>query len=171
MVRFVRTLSSLQQILFQLHVQMFYTKCIFQDIIMNFVGTVMFVAVGGVALHYWTGYQTEHKYVTLSSEKQVGIAVGSLCIVEGAIYLLDTVLSCIHFAKDYDLKWKNFAVWSERLVFYKQSQKKDKVVFFSKCNDNLWFGAMWKVGVKSSMPGYVRRWTISLWNKLQTVSF
>lgn len=117
MVSLVQELSNLQLILFQLHFQKFYTKCIFQDIIMNFVGTVMFVAVGGVALHYWTGYQTEHKYVTLSSEKQVGIAVGSLCIVEGAIYLLDTVLSCIHFAKDYDLKWTSFTVRSERHVF------------------------------------------------------
>ncbi|XP_054273245.1 protein snakeskin [Macrosteles quadrilineatus] len=74
------------------------------DIIMNFVGTVMFVAVGGVALHYWTGYQNEHKYVTVSSEKQIGIAVGCLCIVSGAIYLVDTVLSVIHFAKDFDFK-------------------------------------------------------------------
>lgn len=119
-------MSSLQQIFFQLHVQMFYTKCIFQDIIMNFVGTVMFVAVGGVALHYWTGYQTEHKYVTLSSEKQVGIAVGSLCIVEGAIYLLDTVLSCIHFAKDYDLKW----VWRETRILQTISKKGQSLFSF-----------------------------------------
>ena len=71
---------------------------------MNFVGTVMFIAVGGVALHYWTGYQSESKYIYVSSEKQVGITVGCLCLVTGAIYLVDTVLSFIHFARELDFK-------------------------------------------------------------------
>uniref|UniRef100_A0A1B6D7J7 MARVEL domain-containing protein n=1 Tax=Clastoptera arizonana TaxID=38151 RepID=A0A1B6D7J7_9HEMI len=74
------------------------------DIIMNFIGTVMFIAVGGVALHYWTGYQSEHKYTVMSSEKQCGIAVGSLSVITGAVYLVDTVLAFIHFARDLDFK-------------------------------------------------------------------
>ena len=43
----------------------------FQEIIMNFVGTFMFVAVGGTALHYWHGYQAENKFDTVVQERQV----------------------------------------------------------------------------------------------------
>lgn len=67
---------------------------------MNIVGTVMFIAVGGVALHYWSGYQPENKYSSNHNEKIVGIAVGCLCVLSGAVYLLDTVLSIIHFIKE-----------------------------------------------------------------------
>lgn len=38
---------------------------------MNFVGTFMFVAVGGTALHYWHGYQPEHKYEYDPPQRQV----------------------------------------------------------------------------------------------------
>ncbi|XKL67131.1 hypothetical protein PGB90_010551 [Kerria lacca] len=70
------------------------------DVIMNFFGTVLFVAVGGIALHYWIGYQPEHKYKAVSSERGIGITVGILCVISGAIYLVDTVLSFIHFVRD-----------------------------------------------------------------------
>lgn len=68
------------------------------DIIMNVSGTILFTAVGGIALHYWVGFQDENHYVGISQEKQIGLALGSLSVVEAAIYLLDTVLSCIHIA-------------------------------------------------------------------------
>ncbi|XP_014253465.1 protein snakeskin [Cimex lectularius] len=73
------------------------------DIIMNIVGTIMFVAVGGVALHYWAGYQNMNHFQPISTEKQVGFAVGSLCIIEGAVYLIDTVLTFFHIVKKNDL--------------------------------------------------------------------
>lgn len=38
---------------------------------MNFVGTFMFIAVGGTALHYWHGYQPENKYDLIVQERQV----------------------------------------------------------------------------------------------------
>lgn len=38
---------------------------------MNFVGTFMFIAVGGTALHYWHGYQSENKFDTIVQERQV----------------------------------------------------------------------------------------------------
>lgn len=38
---------------------------------MNFVGTFMFVAVGGTALHYWNGYQSENKFDAVVQERQV----------------------------------------------------------------------------------------------------
>jgi len=66
------------------------------DNIMNVVGTFMFVGVGAVALHYWSGYQPEDHSRNISSEKQVGLALGSLCIILSAVYLLDTVLSFVH---------------------------------------------------------------------------
>lgn len=69
------------------------------DTIMNVVGTFMWIAVGGVALHYWKGYMSDEGFLYVNSERQVGIAMGSLCIIEGALYLLDTVLACIHYSK------------------------------------------------------------------------
>lgn len=70
------------------------------EIIMNFVGMFMFIAVGGTALHYWHGYQSEHKFLHVSSERQVGLALGSLCIILGATYLLDLVLSLINYTNE-----------------------------------------------------------------------
>lgn len=67
---------------------------------MNFLGMFMWVAVGATALHYWHGYQNENKYRYISSEKQVGLALGSLCVLSGAVYLLDLVLSGIHYMKN-----------------------------------------------------------------------
>ncbi|EGI59290.1 hypothetical protein G5I_12625 [Acromyrmex echinatior] len=70
------------------------------EIIMNFVGTFMFVAVGGTALHYWHGYQPEQKFIYDAPERQIGLAVGSLCVIEGAAYLIDLILSFLHYAKE-----------------------------------------------------------------------
>nr|CAD7404441.1 unnamed protein product [Timema poppensis] len=61
------------------------------DIIMNFSGCILWIAVGGTALHYWHGYQSEHKFLTFTQEREVGLALGSLCVIQGAVYLLDTV--------------------------------------------------------------------------------
>lgn len=69
------------------------------DTIMNVVGCIMWIAVGGVALHYWKGYMSDEGFLYVNSERQVGIAMGSLCVIEGALYLLDTVLACIHYSK------------------------------------------------------------------------
>ena len=71
-----------------------------QNVIMNFIGTVLFIAVGGIALHYWIGYQPEHKYRVVSTEQRIGITVGIMCVISGAIYAVDTVLSFINFVKD-----------------------------------------------------------------------
>lgn len=38
---------------------------------MNVIGIFMWLAVGATALHYWHGYQSEHKYIHVSSERQV----------------------------------------------------------------------------------------------------
>lgn len=66
---------------------------------MNVVGVFMWVAVGGTALHYWKGYIADHDYLYVASERQVGIAMGALCVLEGALYLLDSVLAFLHYAK------------------------------------------------------------------------
>ncbi|XP_058797849.1 protein snakeskin [Phymastichus coffea] len=70
------------------------------EMIMNFVGMFMFIAVGATALHYWHGYMDEYKYLLFSSERQVGLALGSLCALEGAAYLVDLILTCSHFVKE-----------------------------------------------------------------------
>lgn len=96
----------------------------FTDILMNVVGVFLWVAVGATALHYWSGYLLEHKYQTAASERevstpistqkknpkncpsstfyfifQVGLAMGSLCILSGAAYLIDSVLAVIFVIK------------------------------------------------------------------------
>lgn len=67
---------------------------------MSFVGMFMFIAVGGTALHYWHGYQGENKFLHVASERQVGLAVGSMCVLNGAVYLLDTVVSFMLFYRE-----------------------------------------------------------------------
>ncbi|CAH0564420.1 unnamed protein product [Brassicogethes aeneus] len=70
-------------------------KTTFTDVLMNVVGVFMWVAVGATALHYWHGYLAEHKYTAINSERQVGLVMGSLCIINGAAYLVDSALSII----------------------------------------------------------------------------
>ncbi|KAG5895926.1 hypothetical protein JTB14_016330 [Gonioctena quinquepunctata] len=71
----------------------------FTDVLMNIVGVFLWIAVGATALHYWHGYLAEHKYVHVDSERSVGLAVGSLCVLNGAAYLIDSVLSVIFILK------------------------------------------------------------------------
>jgi len=74
-------------------------KTSFTDIWMNIIGVFLWVAVGATALHYWSGYLLEHKYQHVSSEREVGLALGSLCVLNGAAYLIDSVLSVIFVIK------------------------------------------------------------------------
>lgn len=66
---------------------------------MNFIGAFMWVAVGGTALHYWKGYMADHDFLYTNTERQVGLALGSLCVISAALYVIDTVLAFVHFAK------------------------------------------------------------------------
>lgn len=74
-------------------------KNTFTDILMNIVGVFLWVAVGATALHYWHGYLSEHKYTYVDSERQVGLALGSICVLNGAAYLVDSVISIIFLIK------------------------------------------------------------------------
>ncbi|XP_066153409.1 protein snakeskin isoform X1 [Euwallacea fornicatus] len=74
-------------------------KNTFTDILMNIVGLFLWIAVGATALHYWHGYLSEHKYTYVNSERQVGLALGSLCVLNGAVYLVDSVISVIFLIK------------------------------------------------------------------------
>jgi len=72
------------------------------EIIMNFIGTFMFIMIGAVALHYWHGYMSEHKYIHIATEKQIGIMLGLLCIFEGLAYLMDLIFTVMHYLKEYE---------------------------------------------------------------------
>ncbi|XP_048519870.1 protein snakeskin [Dendroctonus ponderosae] len=74
-------------------------KNTFTDILMNIVGVFLWIAVGATALHYWHGYLSEHKYTYVNSERQVGLALGSLSVLNGAVYLVDSVISVIFLIK------------------------------------------------------------------------
>ncbi|KZC05595.1 hypothetical protein WN55_04535 [Dufourea novaeangliae] len=64
-----------------------YHKRTLVEIIMNFVGTFMFIAVGGTALHYWHGYLPEHKFDTIVQERQelTCFSIGVIFNLVGAI--------------------------------------------------------------------------------------
>lgn len=56
---------------------------------MNVIGVFLWIAVAGTALHYWAGYQNEHKYQVVASEREIGLALGSMCVLQGAAHLID----------------------------------------------------------------------------------
>uniref|UniRef100_W8CDA5 Protein snakeskin n=1 Tax=Ceratitis capitata TaxID=7213 RepID=W8CDA5_CERCA len=64
------------------------------DILMNAVGSVMWVTIGGLAIHYWLGYMSDGSFAYVSPERSVGLAMGALSVVQGALYLVDTMLGC-----------------------------------------------------------------------------
>jgi len=76
----------------------------FTDVLMNIIGTMMWLATGATALHYWSGYLSEYKFTATASERQVGLAMGSLCVLSGAAYLLDSVLRVIHIIRTHQNK-------------------------------------------------------------------
>lgn len=43
------------------------------DTIMNVVGVLLWLGVAGTCLHYWHGYQAEHDFSTVASERMVRI--------------------------------------------------------------------------------------------------
>ncbi|XP_053954451.1 protein snakeskin-like [Anastrepha ludens] len=69
------------------------------DILMNTVGTALWITVGVVAIHYWLGYMSDGSFSYASSERSVGLAMGALCIAQGALYLVDTILGCVLYYK------------------------------------------------------------------------
>lgn len=60
---------------------------------MNVIGVFLWVAVAGTALHYWHGYQNEHKYEIVANERDAGLALGSLCVLNAAAHLIDAVFA------------------------------------------------------------------------------
>lgn len=60
---------------------------------MNVIGVFLWVSVAGTALHYWHGYQNEHKFEIIASEREVGLALGSLCVLNAAAHLIDAVFA------------------------------------------------------------------------------
>ncbi|KAK9882954.1 hypothetical protein WA026_001171 [Henosepilachna vigintioctopunctata] len=75
-------------------------KVYFTDAIMGLIGILMWLTVGAAALHYWVGYIDEHKYTAVSSERTVGLALGALCILNSALYLIDTVVSTLFVVRE-----------------------------------------------------------------------
>ncbi|KAL0278662.1 UNVERIFIED_CONTAM: hypothetical protein PYX00_000416 [Menopon gallinae] len=63
------------------------------DCIMNICGVLLWVAVAGVSLHYWLGYQTPHHQEVIELERDAGLALGSLCVLNAATHLIDTVFT------------------------------------------------------------------------------
>ncbi|XP_039963022.1 protein snakeskin-like [Bactrocera tryoni] len=62
------------------------------DILMNTIGAVLWITAGGIAIHYWFGYMTDGSFAYASSERGVGLTMGALCVSQGALYIVDTIL-------------------------------------------------------------------------------
>lgn len=67
---------------------------------MNVVGTCMWLAVGGTAIHYWSQYVPEFETIPPTSERAVGITVGVLSIVSGILYCVDSIFAFVHYARE-----------------------------------------------------------------------
>ncbi|XP_045477361.1 protein snakeskin [Harmonia axyridis] len=93
---FIFTAVSLMSLLFGTRDN----KVYFTDVIMGVIGVFMWLTVGAAALHYWIGYINENKYVNVSSERTVGLIMGSLCILTAALYLLDSVVSVLFVVRE-----------------------------------------------------------------------
>ncbi|KAK6643317.1 hypothetical protein RUM43_004822 [Polyplax serrata] len=63
------------------------------DCLMNLIGIFLWTGVAGTALHYWHGFQNEHGNEYKSTEKDIGMAVGSLCVLNAAAHLIDAVIT------------------------------------------------------------------------------
>lgn len=63
------------------------------DVVMNFVGVFMWLAVGAIALHYWGGYQGEHQFQFVFAERQVSL----YCFVSSLTGYLTLVNSVNNF--------------------------------------------------------------------------
>ncbi|XP_019868114.1 protein snakeskin [Aethina tumida] len=74
-------------------------KTTYTDVLMNLIGVFMWVAIGATALHYWNGYMAEHKYVSMNSERMIGLTLGALCLINGASYLINTAVGGIFIAR------------------------------------------------------------------------
>ena len=48
------------------------------DTIMNVVGVLLWIGVAGTCLHYWHGYQAEHDFSTVASERMVRESLTSI---------------------------------------------------------------------------------------------
>lgn len=75
------------------------------DTIMNVVGVLLWLGVAGTALHYWHGYQAPHDFANLASERMTGLVMGYLMLLIAALYLADSVLAFIHYAKHENSKY------------------------------------------------------------------
>ncbi|XP_019868115.2 protein snakeskin [Aethina tumida] len=71
-------------------------KTSFTDILMKVVGVFLWFAVAGTAIHYWKSYSNDNKALE-GNEKQIGLAMGSLCVINGVVYFGDAALSILFF--------------------------------------------------------------------------
>ncbi|KAI4457072.1 protein snakeskin [Holotrichia oblita] len=72
-------------------------KYTFVDIVMNVVGIFLWLAVGTACLHYWSNYLSEYWLSNDTSERRAGLALGALCLINGAFFFADSGLSSLLF--------------------------------------------------------------------------
>jgi len=70
------------------------------DVLMNIAGVFLWVAIAGTCLHYWQGYRDEYKFRAESSERSIGLALGSLLALSGVLYIADCIFSFKLFSAD-----------------------------------------------------------------------
>lgn len=66
---------------------------------MNTIGVVLWITAGAMAIHFWFGYMTDGSFTYVTNERSVGLIMGALCVSQGALYLVDTILGCAVYYK------------------------------------------------------------------------
>lgn len=60
---------------------------------MNVIGVFLWLGVAGSALHYWHSVKDEWKFREIGSERDAGLALGSICVFNGVLHIIDAALS------------------------------------------------------------------------------
>ncbi|CAB0035470.1 unnamed protein product [Trichogramma brassicae] len=70
------------------------------DAIMNIAGGILYLAVAGTCLHYWHGFIADRNLED-STERVIGLTLGSLCVFQALFHLIDGALTCINVVEFY----------------------------------------------------------------------
>ena len=70
-----------------------------QEILMNFVGTLMWLIVGAIVLGYWIIYDPTNHFNNSGIPRVCGIIMGMLSLVNALVYLLETYLTYTSYRK------------------------------------------------------------------------
>ncbi|KAL0278884.1 UNVERIFIED_CONTAM: hypothetical protein PYX00_000566 [Menopon gallinae] len=79
---------------------------VIQDCLMNIIGIFLWMGVAGSALHYWHSAKDEWRTREIGSERDAGLAMGSFCVFNGLLHIVDAALSLKLFLDSDEVKYR-----------------------------------------------------------------